>query len=56
LAQGLSNDRIAQQTRLSEAMVRTYLSEIYRKMGLSGRDAAVQYAREHGFGDEGGDR
>ncbi len=56
LAQGLSNDRIAQQTRLSEAMVRTYLSEIYRKMGLSGRDAAVQYAREHGFGDEGSDR
>lgn len=55
LAQGLSNDRIAQQTRLSEAMVRTYLSEIYRKMGLSGRDAAVQYAREHGFGDEDGE-
>jgi DNA-binding NarL/FixJ family response regulator len=53
LAQGQSNDRIAQQTRLSEAMVRTYLSEIYRKMGLSGRDAAVQYAREHGFGEEG---
>jgi two-component system, NarL family, response regulator LiaR len=52
LAQGLSNDRIAQQTRLSEAMVRTYLSEIYRKMGLSGRDAAVQYAREHGFGED----
>ena len=52
LAQGLSNDRIAQQTRLSEAMVRTYLSEIYRKMGLSGRDAAVQYARERGFEEE----
>lgn len=52
LAQGLSNDRIAQQTRLSEAMVRTYLSEIYRKMGLSGRDAAVQYAREHGFEED----
>jgi DNA-binding NarL/FixJ family response regulator len=52
LAQGLSNDRIAQQTGLSEAMVRTYLSEVYRKMNLPGRDAAVQYAREHGFGEE----
>jgi DNA-binding NarL/FixJ family response regulator len=52
LAKGLSNDRIAQQTGLSEAMVRTYLSEVYRKMNLSGRDAAVEYARESGFGDE----
>jgi DNA-binding CsgD family transcriptional regulator len=33
-------------------MVRTYLSEVYRKMNLSGRDAAVEYARESGFGDE----
>jgi DNA-binding NarL/FixJ family response regulator len=49
LAQGLSNDQIAQRTELSEGMVRTYLSEVYRKLGLPGREAAAQYAREHGM-------
>jgi DNA-binding NarL/FixJ family response regulator len=47
LAQGLANDQIAERLGVPESMVRTYLSEIYRKLGLSGRDAAAQYAREH---------
>lgn len=50
LATGLTNDQIGQQTGMPETMVRTYLSEIYRKLGLSGRDAAAQYARERGLG------
>ncbi len=49
LANGLSNDEVARRTGLSEGMVRTYLSEVYRKLSLSGREAAAQYAREHGM-------
>ena len=49
LAHGLSNDEIARRTGLSEGMVRTYLGEVYRKLGLPGREAAAQYAREHGM-------
>lgn len=49
LSQGLSNDQIAQRLGLSEGMVRTYLHEVYRKLGLPGREAAAQYAREHGM-------
>jgi DNA-binding NarL/FixJ family response regulator len=52
LAHGLSNDEIAQRAGLTEGMVRTYLSEVYRKLGLPGRDAAAQYAREHGMLEE----
>jgi DNA-binding NarL/FixJ family response regulator len=51
LAEGLTNEDIGARTGLPEAMVRTYLAEIYRKLGVAGRDAAVQYAREHGLGE-----
>lgn len=47
LAAGLTNEQIGRGTGMSEIMVRTYLEEIYRKLGLSGRDAAIQYARRH---------
>jgi DNA-binding NarL/FixJ family response regulator len=49
LAEGLPNEDICARTGLPEAMVRTYLAEIYRKLDLPGRDAAVQYAREQGL-------
>ncbi len=49
LAQGLTNDQIGHKTGMPETMVRTYLTEIYRKLGLSGREAAAQYAREQGM-------
>jgi DNA-binding NarL/FixJ family response regulator len=49
LAQGMTNDQIGQKAGMPETMVRTYLTEIYRKLGLSGRDAAAQYAREQGI-------
>lgn len=52
LAEGLNNDQIGYQTGLQKSMVRTYLSEIYRKLGLSGRDDAMQYARERLGTDE----
>jgi DNA-binding NarL/FixJ family response regulator len=52
LGEGLANEQICARTGLPEAMVRTYLAEIYRKLDLSGRDAAVQYARDHNWGEE----
>jgi DNA-binding NarL/FixJ family response regulator len=51
VALGRTNEQIGQETGLPETMVRTYLSEIYRKLGLSGREAAAQYARDHGLVD-----
>lgn len=48
LAAGLTNEQIGRETGMSDVMVHTYLEEIYRKLGLSGRDAAIQYARRHG--------
>jgi len=52
LAQGLTNDQIGHQTGMPETMVRTYLAKVYRKLGLSGREAAANYAREQGLLDE----
>jgi DNA-binding NarL/FixJ family response regulator len=52
LAQGLTNEQIGQQTGMPETMVRTYLTEIYRKLGLSGREAAIRYARDQGMLEE----
>jgi DNA-binding NarL/FixJ family response regulator len=52
LAQGLTNEQIGHQTGMPETMVRTYLAEVYRKLGLSGREAAAQYARDQGLLDE----
>jgi DNA-binding NarL/FixJ family response regulator len=52
LGQGLTNEQIAQRIGLGEQMVRTYLSEIYRKLALTGRDEAARYARDHGLDGE----
>jgi DNA-binding NarL/FixJ family response regulator len=51
LAQGLTNDQIGHQTGMPETMVRTYLAEVYRKLGLSGREAAAKYAKDQGLLD-----
>jgi DNA-binding NarL/FixJ family response regulator len=51
LGEGLTNEDICARTGLPEAMVRTYLAEIYRKLELQGRAAAVQYAREQGLSE-----
>lgn len=47
LADGRTNDQIAREVGMSDVMVRTYLEEIYRKLGLPGREAAIHYARQH---------
>ena len=47
LAGGRTNDEIAREVSMSDDMVRTYLEEIYRKLGLAGREAAIQFARQH---------
>jgi DNA-binding NarL/FixJ family response regulator len=52
VARGLTNDQIGHETGMPETMVRTYLTEIYRKLGLSGREAAARYAREQGILDD----
>ncbi len=52
LARGLTNDQIGHETGMPETMVRTYLAEVYRKLGLSGREAAARYAKEQGILDE----
>ncbi|MEO8285344.1 MAG: response regulator transcription factor [Chloroflexota bacterium] len=49
LAAGMTNDQIAHKTGMPETMVRTYLTEVYRKLGLTGREAAAKYAREQGL-------
>jgi DNA-binding NarL/FixJ family response regulator len=51
LAQGLTNDQIGHETGMPETMVRTYLAEVYRKLGLSGREAAAKYAKDQGLLD-----
>jgi DNA-binding NarL/FixJ family response regulator len=51
LVEGLTNVQIAGRMAVPEAMVRTYLSEIYRKLGLPGREAAARYARDRGLVD-----
>jgi DNA-binding NarL/FixJ family response regulator len=52
LADGLTNDQIAQRLNVPTGMVRTYLAEIGRKIGLAGRDDIAEYARTRLFNDD----
>jgi NarL family two-component system response regulator LiaR len=49
LAHGRSNDEIAEDLRISSATVRTHVSSILAKLGLSRRTQAVLYALRHGL-------
>lgn len=49
MAQGLTNADIARQLYLSEGTVRNYISEIFRKLGVSDRTQAVIVALRHGL-------
>jgi DNA-binding NarL/FixJ family response regulator len=47
VAEGLSNEQIACRLVISTATVKTYLSAIYNKLGVSSRTAAMRYAIDH---------
>ena len=47
VAQGLTNDQIAEQLIISPRTVNTHLTSIYGKIGASSRGAATRYAIEH---------
>lgn len=47
VADGLTNTEIAQRLVISVATVKTYLSAIYDKLGVSSRTAAMRYAIDH---------
>jgi NarL family two-component system response regulator LiaR len=49
LAQGLSNDGIAGSLNISEATVRTHVSNILFKLGLDNRTQAALFALREGL-------
>jgi DNA-binding NarL/FixJ family response regulator len=49
LSRGLSNKAIGQEFWVTEQTVKFHLGNIYRKLGVANRTAAVHYAHEHGL-------
>jgi DNA-binding NarL/FixJ family response regulator len=49
VAQGLTTKRISSDLWVSEHTVKFHLTNIYRKLGVPNRSAAVRYALEHGI-------
>ncbi|HEX6479459.1 MAG TPA: LuxR C-terminal-related transcriptional regulator, partial [Ktedonobacteraceae bacterium] len=47
VAQGLTNEQVAQRLVISPRTVDTHLTSIYNKIGVSSRSAATRYAIEH---------
>ena len=47
VAQGLTNEQVAEQLVISPRTVNTHLTSIYGKIGVSSRSAATRYAIEH---------
>ena len=47
VAQGMTNEQVAQQLIISPRTVDTHLTSIYSKIGVSSRSAATRYALEH---------
>jgi predicted ATPase/DNA-binding CsgD family transcriptional regulator len=47
VAQGLTNEQVAEQLVISPRTVDTHLTSIYSKIGVSSRSAATRYALEH---------
>ena len=47
VAQGLTNEQVAEQLIISSRTVNTHLTSIYGKIGVSSRSAATRYAIEH---------
>ena len=51
-AEGLTNNQIALRLDISERTVRAHLTNVYNKMGVSSRGAAIAYAAQHGLLDK----
>jgi DNA-binding NarL/FixJ family response regulator len=49
LARGLSNKAIGHEYWVTEQTVKFHLGNIYRKLGVQNRTAAVHYAHQHGL-------
>ena len=47
VAQGMTNEQVANQLVISPRTVDTHLTSIYGKIGVSSRSAATRYAMEH---------
>jgi DNA-binding NarL/FixJ family response regulator len=47
VAQGLTNEQVAEQLVISPRTVNTHLTAIFSKIGVSSRGAATRYALEH---------
>jgi DNA-binding NarL/FixJ family response regulator len=47
VAQGMTNEQVAEQLVISPRTVDTHLTSIYSKIGVSSRSAATRYALEH---------
>ncbi len=52
LTQDLSNPQIAERLVVSRRTVEAHLRSIYGKLGVKSRDAAIQYASDHGLVDK----
>ncbi len=46
VAQGMTNEQVAEQLVISPRTVNTHLTSIYGKIGVSSRSAATRYAME----------
>ena len=51
VASGMTTKAISKDLWLSEHTVKFHLTNIYRKLGVANRSAAVRYAFEHGLAD-----
>lgn len=49
MARGLSNEEIAQEARIARATVKTHVSNVLAKLGLTSRLQVVVWAYEHGL-------
>jgi DNA-binding NarL/FixJ family response regulator len=52
---GLSNKAISKELWVTEQTVKFHLSNVYRKLGVPNRTAAVRFAQEHSLIDPSGD-
>jgi DNA-binding NarL/FixJ family response regulator len=52
VARGWSNPRISTHLVLSDKTVRNHISNVFAKLGVPDRAAAIVLAREHGLGEE----